>query len=175
MAQIGDSLVFTVESRFTGNIRDLVFGESEPVRVTLSFSGSPRVQSESWPVVWDMRGHFAGRAERPFCFCGACCLPLLGFREGPTVFYTAKQTPGSFVLTVGWSHLAMCPVAALRPQPLRVGVEVMGSMGYPAPPHPLGPDADGRCLCRLCCQIFGIFLARTLISDIEAVKAGHHF
>ncbi|XP_078007010.1 tetraspanin-14 isoform X2 [Phascolarctos cinereus] len=24
-------------------------------------------------------------------------------------------------------------------------------------------------------QIFGIFLARTLISDIEAVKAGHHF
>lgn len=136
MAQIGDSLVFMVESRFAGNIRDLVFGESEPVRVTLSFSVSPRVQSESRPVIRDVHGHVAGRAERPFCFCGACCLPLLGFREDPTVFHAAKQSPGSFVLAVGWSRLATCPVAALCLQPLRVGVEVMGSAGCPAPPPP---------------------------------------
>lgn len=40
-------------------------------------------------------------------------------------------------------------------------------------PSPAGPTTDR--LCWLWFQIFGIFLAKTLISDIEAVKAGHHF
>lgn len=67
--------------------------------VTLSFPVSPRAQSVLWFAVWDMQGHIASRPECPLCFCGAAVCPPPGSWD------MAKQTPGSFVLTVGGSPL----------------------------------------------------------------------
>lgn len=61
----------------------------------------------------------------------------------------------------------------------RAGPGLVCSAGSPvhlalcACPLLLGPNTDSLSWLRF--QIFGIFLAKTLISDIEAVKAGHHF
>ncbi|KAB0402902.1 hypothetical protein E2I00_006096 [Balaenoptera physalus] len=148
------------------------------------------------PEDWDLNVYFnCSGASYSREKCGvpfSCCVPdpaqkVVNTQCGYDVRTQLKSkwdesifTKGCIQALEGWLPRNIYIVAGVfiaisLLQPLRVGVEVMGSAGYPAPPHPLGPDADGCCLCRLCCQIFGIFLARTLISDIEAVKAGHHF
>lgn len=97
----------------------------------------------------------------------AVCPKLLGPRD------LAKQTPG---LTFSWWVGLVLPQAqlfcVLRPQ---CAEWARGWCAVQASPctSPSGPTADS--LSWLWFQIFGIFLAKTLISDIEAVKAGHHF
>ena len=86
-----------------------------------------------------------------------------------------KADPRLLCLNCGLVSFGVCPVAAFCPQSLRAGVGVMGSVGYPLQHALWAPMLMAAASAALCFQIFGIFLARTLISDIEAVKAGHHF
>lgn len=95
------------------------------------------------------------------------------------LWVSSKIDPRTHLLLVGWSCSAMCPVVAVAVSSLSVGlVCVVGPSPHPVLcvcPLPFCPDPDSHYLGWLWFQIFGIFLARTLISDIEAVKAGHHF
>lgn len=86
-----------------------------------------------------------------------------------------KADPRLLCLNCGLVSFGVCPVAALCPQSLQAGVGVMGSVGYPLQHALWAPMLTAAASAAVCFQIFGIFLARTLISDIEAVKAGHHF
>lgn len=69
-----------------------------------------------------------------------------------------KADPQALCLNCGWVSVGVCPVVALCPQPLRAGVGVMGSVGYPLQ-HALWAPITAAASAALCFQIFGIFLA----------------
>lgn len=74
--------------------------------VTLSFPVSPRAQSVLWFAVWDMQVILQAGQSVP------CASAELLFAPSGS-WDMAKQTPGSFVLTVGGSPLVYAGCCSL--------------------------------------------------------------